>query len=210
MTTDQYFQQVLDILQRRIGQMVGRGEVRVQEVDDVIQFFCEWLLARPRVMETYTPAAIVSVAVKQRLVEFIRQQNRQNPTKPYNAAAIEPSMFMEYLDEAGWGPSGYAPTFAVPLKEFEDGDNDHSNQPALIDRLHSNQDVARDVEHDALTQSMLTALDPLQREVFTLVNLEGFTVTEAAQSLGIRRERASIALQRARRIVKDLRRDWDV
>jgi len=210
MTTDQYFEQLLALLERRISGMIARGEVRVQEADDVIQFFCEWLLNRPELMKTYSPTAIVSVAIKQRFVEFIRRQARQTPTMPYDGTAIDKRMFMEYLDQIGWGPTGYAPTHTVPAREFEDGENDSSEGLSLIDKLDSGIDVVRDTEHEMMMQSMLTALDPLQREVFTLVNLEGYSVTDAARHLGIRRERASIALGNARRIVARLRDDWQV
>jgi DNA-directed RNA polymerase specialized sigma24 family protein len=50
----------------------------------------------------------------------------------------------------------------------------------------------------------------MQREVFMLVNLEGYSVTDAARKMGIRRERASIALGHAQKIVDRLRDDWDV
>ena len=120
MTTDQYFEQLLALLERRISGMIARGEVRVQEADDVIQFFCEWLLNRPELMKAYSPTAIVSVAIKQRFVEFIRRQARQTPTMPYDGTAIDKRMFMEYLDQIGWGPTGYAPTHTVPAREFED------------------------------------------------------------------------------------------
>jgi len=36
-----------------------------------------------------------------------------------------------------------------------------------------------------------------------------YTVTEAAKQMGIRRERASIALGHAQRVVTKLRDDWD-
>jgi len=98
----------------------------------------------------------------------------------------------------------------VAAKEFEDGDNDSSEALSLIEKLDSGIDVARDNEHQMMMQAMLTALNPLQRQVFTLVNLEGYSVTDAAQKLGIRRERASIALGRAQTIVNRLRDDWDV
>ncbi len=210
MDRDRYFEQIMKLLDRRLSGMIRRGEVRVQEADDITQFFCEWLLNRPHLMVTYTPAAIVSVATKQRLIEFIRSQHRQSPLKPYNADATERTMFMEYLDQAGWGPSGYAPTHTVAAKEFEDGDNDSSEALSLIEKLDSGIDVVRDNEHQMMMQAMLTALNPLQRQVFTLVNLEGYSVTDAAQKLGIRRERASIALGRAQTIVNRLRDDWDV
>jgi predicted DNA-binding protein (UPF0251 family) len=45
--------------------------------------------------------------------------------------------------------------------------------------------------------------------VFTLVKIAGYTVTEAAKQMGIRRERASIALGHAQRVVTKLRDDWD-
>ena len=210
MNRDRYFEQVMQLLDRRLGGMIQRGEVRVQEADDITQFFCEWLLNRPQLMEAYTPAAIVSVATKQRLIEFIRGQHRQSPLKPFDANATDKAMFMEYLDQSGWGPSGYAPTHTVAAKEFEDGDNDSSEALSLIEKLDSGVDVARDNEHQMMMQAMLTALNPLQRQIFTLVNLEGYSVTDAAQKLGIRRERASIALGRAQRIVNQLRHEWDV
>lgn len=210
MNRDRYFEQVMKLLDRRFIGMIQRGEVRVQEADDITQFFCEWLLNRPQLMEAYTPAAIVSVATKQRLIEFIRGQHRQSPLKPFDANATDKAMFMEYLDQAGWGPSGYAPTHTVAAKEFEDGDNDSSEALSLIEKLDSGVDVARDNEHQMMMQAMLTALDPLQRQIFTLVNLEGYSVTDAAQKLGIRRERASIALGRAQKIVNQLRHEWDV
>jgi DNA-directed RNA polymerase specialized sigma24 family protein len=56
---------------------------------------------------------------------------------------------------------------------------------------------------------MLRALSPIQLEVFTLVKIAGYTVTEAAKQMGIRRERASIALGHAQRVVTKLRDDWD-
>jgi DNA-directed RNA polymerase specialized sigma24 family protein len=161
-------------------------------------------------MEVYSPAAIVSVATKQRFIEFIRAQHRQSPLRPFDANAIDKSMFMEYLDQAGWGPSGFAPTHAVPAKDFEDGDNDSSEGLSLIEKLDSGVDVARDNEHQMMTQAMLKALNPMQREVFMLVNLEGYSVTDAARKMGIRRERASIALGHAQKIVDRLRDDWDV
>lgn len=210
MTTDQYFELIMKLLDRRLGGMIRRGEVRVQEVDDIAQYFCEWLLNRPKVMETYGPNAIVSVALKQRFVEFIRRQARQNPTMPYDGSAIDKRMFMEYLDQAGWGPSGYAPTHTVAAKEFEDGDNDSSEALSLIEKLDSGVDVARDNEHQMMMQAMLTALNPVQREVFMLVNVQGYSVTDAARKMGIRRERASIALGKAQTIVNRLRHEWDV
>lgn len=210
MTKDQYFEELLKLLERRISGMIQRGEVRVQEADDVVQYFCEWLLNRPQVMEAYSPRAAISVALKQRFVEFIRRQARQTPTMPYDGTAFDKRMFMEYLDQAGWGPTGYAPTHTVPLKEFEDGDNGSSEGVSLIEKLDSGIDVARDIEHKMMMHDMLVALDPMQREVFTLVNLEGHTVTDAARRMGIRRERASIALGNARRIVERLRHDWQV
>lgn len=209
MTKDRYFEELLKLLARRIDKMIGRGEVRVHEADDITQYFCEWLLNRPEVMKSYSPQAVVSVALKQRLVEFIRCQARQTPTMPYDGTAIDKRMFMEYLDQAGWGPTGYAPTHTVPLKDFEDGDNDSSEGLSLNEKLDSGTDVARDVVHEMMMQAMLTALSPLQCQVFTLVN-EGYSVTEAARRLGIRRERASNALSKARRIVKGLRNDWDL
>jgi RNA polymerase sigma factor (sigma-70 family) len=207
---DDYFEQILKLLARRLGRMIQRGEVRVQEADDITQYFCEWLLNRPKLMEVYSPAAIVSVATKQRFIEFIRAQHRQSPLRPFDANAIDKSMFMEYLDQAGWGPSGFAPTHAVPAKDFEDGDNDSSEGLSLIEKLDSGVDVARDNEHQMMTQAMLKALNPMQREVFMLVNLEGYSVTDAARKMGIRRERASIALGHAQKIVDRLRDDWDV
>jgi len=210
MTKDQYFELIMKLLDRRLSGMIRRGEVRVQEVDDITQFFCEWLLNRPKLMEAYSPKAIVSVALKQRFVEFIRRQARQNPTMPYDGTAIDKRMFMEYLDQAGWGPAGYAPTHTVPAKEFEDGENDSSEALSLMEKLDSGVDVARDNEHQMMMQAMLTALNPIQRDVFVLVNLEGHSVTDAAQKLGIRRERASIALGKAQKIVNQLRHDWDV
>jgi DNA-directed RNA polymerase specialized sigma24 family protein len=98
----------------------------------------------------------------------------------------------------------------VPAKDFEDGDNDSSDGLSLIEKLDSGVDVARDNEHQMMTQAMLTALNPMQREVFMLVNLEGYSVTDAARKMGIRRERASIALGHAQKIVDRLRDDWDV
>ena len=210
MTTDQYFELIMKLLDRRLSGMIRRGEVRVQEVDDITQFFCEWLLNRPKLMEAYSPNAIVSVALKQRFVEFIRRQARQNPTMPYDGSAIDKRMFMEYLDQAGWGPSGYAPTHTVAAKEFEDGDNDSSEALSLIEKLDSGVDVARDNEHQMMMQAMLTALNPVQREVFMLVNVQGYSVTDAARKMGIRRERASIALGKAQTIVNRLRHEWDV
>lgn len=210
MTMDQYFEQVSELLDRRLARMIQCGEVRIQEADDIAQYFCEWLLNRPRLMKAYSPAAIVSVATKQRLIEFIRTQHRQSPLKPYDANAVDRTMFMEYLDQAGWGPSGYAPTHTVAAKEFEDGDNDSTEALSLIEKLDSGVDVARDNEHQMMMQAMLTALNPMQREVFMLVNLEGYSVTDAAQKMGIRRERASIALGRAQKIVNRLRHEWDV
>lgn len=210
MTTDQYFELIMKLLDRRLGAMIRRGEVRVQEADDIAQYFCEWLLNRPKVMEAYGPNAIVSVALKQRFVEFIRRQARQNPTMPFDGSAIDKRMFMEYLDQAGWGPSGYAPTHTVAAKEFEDGDNDSSEALSLIEKLDSGIDVARDNEHQMMMQAMLTALNPVQREVFMLVNVQGYSVTDAARKMGIRRERASIALGKAQTIVNRLRHEWDV
>ena len=129
---------------------------------------------------------------------------------PYDGSAINKRMFMEYLDQAGWGPAGYAPTHTVAAKEFEDGDNDSSEALSLIEKLDSGVDVARDNEHQMMMQAMLTALNPVQREVFMLVNVQGYSVTDAARKMGIRRERASIALGKAQTIVNRLRHEWDV
>lgn len=209
MNQNQYFAEVMRILQRRIGRMILAGEVRVQDGDDVVQFICEWLLNRPKVMEAYSPAAIVSVATRQRVIEYFRVQQRQSPVLRYVANADDSRMYMEYLDQVMWGPTGFAPIHEVPARDFETGENDTGKGKSLFEKIDSGVDVEQVAEDQMLLQSLLSALSPIQREVFTLVSVEGYTVTEAAEKLGIRRERASIALGKARDKVRQIRDDWN-
>jgi DNA-directed RNA polymerase specialized sigma24 family protein len=209
MNPDQYFREVIRLLERRLGRMIMQNEVRAIEVDDIIQFFCEWLLNRPKVVAAYTPAAIVSVATRQRVIEYIRAQHRQTPAMPFVAGVDDKRMHMTYLDEEIWGPTGWAPEHHVPAREFEDGDNGHGEGSSHMDRFDSGVRTDRDALDQQLLGAMLQALSPIQLEVFTLVKIAGYTVTEAAKQMGIRRERASIALGHAQRVVTKLRDDWD-
>ena len=209
MTNDEYFEELIKILERRLSRMILIGEVRVAETHDIVQYFCEWLLRRPKLIAHYSPAAIASVALRQRTIEFFRAQHRQTPALPFVAGAEDPRMHMNYLDEEMWGPTGFAPVHQVPLYEFEDGDNTPKKGPNHIDKIDCGVDVEEVSENQMLLQALITELEPLQRQVFWLVDVEGYTVTEAAGRMKIRRERASINLGKAREKVRRIRDQWD-
>ena len=209
MTHDEYIKELIPILERRVSRDTYRGGFRSSEANDFVNFFCVWVLARPKVMSDYSPAAIVSVSYEQRKVEYFRAQHRQTPALPWKAGVDDPRMHMTYLDEEMYGPTATAPIHVVPGRDFEDGENPTGRKRNDLDKI----DVGIDVEDNAmdrhLLQSILGSLEPMQQELLVLVDLEGYTVTEAAKLMDIRRERASIALGRARETVRRIRDEWD-
>jgi RNA polymerase sigma factor (sigma-70 family) len=209
MTHDEYFKELIPRLERRVSRDSLSGELRSSEASDVVQYFCAWLLAHPKVMLDYSPAAIVSVAYNQRKVEYIRAQQRQTPALPWKAGVDDPRMHMQYLDEVMHGPTATAPIHVIPAREFEDGENPTGKKRNDLDKIDAGVDVEENAMDRHLLQSLLASLEPLQQQLLVLVDLEGHTVTEAAKLMDIRRERASIALGRARETVRRVRDEWD-
>ena len=209
MTHDEYFRELVRLLERRVSRDIYLGRFRSSEADDFVQFFCVWLLARPKVMSDYSPAAIVSVAYEQRKIEYSRTQQRQTPALPWKAGVDDPRMHMQYLNELMYGPSGTAPTHVVAAREFEDGDNPSGGRRNDLDKIDAGVDVEDVVMERMLLQSLLGSLEPMQQKLLVLVDVEKHTVTEAAKLMDIRRERASIALGRARETVRRIRDEWD-
>lgn len=209
MTHDEYIKDLIPILERRVSRDTYRGGFRSSEANDFVNFFCVWVLARPEMMRNYSPAAIVSVAYNQRKVEYIRTQHRQSPAIPWEEGADDPRMHMQYLDEVMYGPTATAPTHVVAVRDFEDGDNPSGGRRNDLDKIDAGIDVEDNAMDRHLLQSLLGSLEPMQQELLVLVDLEGYTVTEAAKLMDIRRERASIALGRARETVRRIRDEWD-
>ncbi|MFM9037999.1 MAG: sigma factor-like helix-turn-helix DNA-binding protein [Actinomycetota bacterium] len=209
MTYDEYFRELVRLLERRVSRDTYLGGFRSSEANDFVHFFCVWVLMRPKVMSDYSPAAIVSVSYEQRKIEYFRAQHRQTPALPWKAGVDDPRMHMQYLDEVMYGPTATAPIHVVAGRDFEDGENPTGKKRNDLDKIDAGIDVEDNAMDRHLLQSLLGSLEPMQQELLVLVDLKGYTVTEAAKLMNIRRERASIALGRARETVRRIRDEWD-
>lgn len=184
---DWYLKEFMNEIDRQVPRLSG---FRRQEADDLRSSMCLWLIERPHLMAAYHPRALAATSIRQRAVDFYRSMTRQLPQgrfDPEIGSLTNPLMWLDasassgpYSDDAGpHGSSEVSPAMAWTAASGED-----------------------QVVHTMMLGALLTNLSPRQKQVFVLVDLDGYTVVHAARTLGVRREWAQRALGQARQAVR--------
>lgn len=184
---DWYLKEFMSEIDRQVPRLSG---FRRQEADDLRSSMCLWLIEHPHLMAAYHPRALAATSIRQRAVDFYRSMTRQLPQGRFDPEVGSLTKPLVWLD---------ASTSADPHSDNagSPGASEVSTATAAISVSGEDQII-----HTMMLGALLTNLSRRQKQVFVLVDLDGYTVVHAARTLGVRREWAQRALGQARRAVR--------
>jgi RNA polymerase sigma factor (sigma-70 family) len=147
--------------------------------DDISQIVgIQFLSDAENIMATYEPEVFAAVAVKNRINDFHRSERVQTGS----GARL-------HTDPDGTVRSGRKNVILETVTE-------HGEAP-----MAGHVDFAADLIGSLDLLDAIALLDPIDQQLFRHVDIEGFSVTDAAKRLGIGRTGASRRLSAARRVI---------
>ncbi len=172
-----FFREFELTVRRMAGRVPG---LRLQDLDDFVQYISLWAWSRPDLRERYAPRALAAAAVNQRAVDFFRKEARGLPQGGYDHREKKVHNAIWYLDHIV-------------------AQNDDDDTVTLGDVIAAKGDLVEEfIDHQKLEEALLT-LTPQQRSIFILVEGLQYKVTEVASMLGFKREWAQRELGKARK-----------
>lgn len=183
--TNAYFGEFELAVRRKAGAM---KIVRLQELDDFVQYMLLWAWGRPDLVDRYVPRALAAVSVSHRAVEFFRKEARGFPQGAYDPQTATTHNAIWYLDHV----------------LFDDGED----VMTFGDTLLAADDFLEDIMTNERLAKVLQVLTGEQRQIYVLVEGLQYKVTEVAHMLGYKREWAQRELGKARLAMAEFAQPW--
>ncbi len=180
-----YFGEFELAVRRKAGAM---KVVRLQELDDFVQYMLTWAWGRPDLVARYVPRALAAVSVSHRAVEFFRKEARGFPQGSYDPHTGTTHNAIWYLDHVVFENDDDVFTLGDTLVQADN----------LLDDILTNERLAE----------ALRVLTPAQQYIYVLVEGLQYKVVEVADMLGYKREWTQRELGKARHSMAGFAQSW--